>query len=504
MKRIRSRRDVVVLLVAFAVGAGSILAATPAPADLSLFRVERRFIGRPFPGINITSQTPNAPNPISKVSPYGSPGGAGRYIAFVEPFLYTYPLSPKDPHHPTTNPSGTPRTPPAGWANVKPGNPVGSPFTITPRFIDTSFMVTRTGKTGFPGYTSVGTYVYHNAIGRFAPNNGAGTPNGAPTPTRVVFPTTQGNSYPNPAMTKNINYGNGNPVTPTTTFDGNYDFDRAGSINVSAGTNRFGGTMRLLNGPGNSFYQFVFRYSPTSVFKAYGLTRCQRAGIDCTSDPDGPFGPEAIGEITSSFTAVRFLLNQNQTTGTGTNMFVASAKATTPRTPNGTVPTRTSPPFSQTGTPNGGPASYRVARNHYLHLLHPWTTGFASVYNYANETSQYNPHYEGYDKNLGGANITVTQVATSPMFNLGLGTVTYTTATYKQYLTGVQRVVSMVRPRLIHVYEQPLAKNVPFITNYQAARLWTMKVFFLPEPAGWAMLGTGIVALLGLSRIRRR
>jgi hypothetical protein len=76
--------------------------------------------------------------------------------------------------------------------------------------------------------------------------------------------------------------------------------------------------------------------------------------------------------------------------------------------------------------------------------------------------------------------------------------------TSKQYLTGVQRVVSLVRPRLIHVYEKPVAKNVPFLTNYQAARLWTMKVFFLPEPVGWAMLGAGVVALLGLSRIRRR
>jgi hypothetical protein len=31
-----------------------------------------------------------------------------------------------------------------------------------------------------------------------------------------------------------------------------------------------------------------------------------------------------------------------------------------------------------------------------------------------------------------------------------------------------------------------------------------MKVFFLPEPAGLLLLGAGIVALLGLSRMRRR
>jgi hypothetical protein len=303
---------------------------------------------------------------------------------------------------------------------------------------------------------------------------------------------------PNPASTKNINYGTGNPVTATTTFGGRYDFSRVGSINVSAGANRFGGTMRFLNGPGNAFYQFIFRYSPTSVFKAYGKTRCQRAGVDCTSDPSGPFGPEEIGEITSSFTAVRFLLNQNKLTGTGKGLNTATAKATTPVTPSGTVPT-----VGQGGTPDGAPASYRVARNHYLHLLHPWTTGFGSVYNYQ-ATTPYNAKYQGYDTSLGGANLTVTNHATNANWNIGLQTVTYTTSTYKQYLTGVKRVVSLVRPRLIHVYEKPLAKNVPFITNYQASRLWTMKVFFVPEPVGLGMMGAGIVALLGLSRMRRR
>ncbi len=476
MGPIISRRDVAVLLIAFAVGVGSLLAAAPAPAELELFRVERKFFGPPQPGI--FTSAPQSPN--------GSPGGAGRYVAYIEPFTGFGQLN-KYYYPPAT-------------AIVKAGNPVGAAFTLPARFIDTSFMVTRTGKTGFAGYDSKGTYVYHNGTGRFGPNNGAGTPGGAATPTRVVFPTTQGNSTPNPAMTKNINYGTGNPVTPTTTFGGRYDFSRVGTINVSAGANRFGGTMRFLNGPGNSFYQFVFRYSPTSVFKAYGKTRCQRAGEDCTSDPSGPFGPEEIGEITSSFTAVRFLLNQNKNTGTGKRLNLATAKATTPTTVNGTVPT-----VGLGGTPVSSlPASYRVARNFYLHLLHPWTTGKASVYNYGNTTNYYNPNYRGYDTSLGGADITVTRTATSAMFNYGQGTVTYTTATNKQYLTGVKRVVSLVRPRLIHVYEKPVAKNVPFITNYQAARLWTMKVFFLPEPVGWAMLGAGVVALLGLSRIRRR
>jgi hypothetical protein len=44
----------------------------------------------------------------------------------------------------------------------------------------------------------------------------------------------------------------------------------------------------------------------------------------------------------------------------------------------------------------------------------------------------------------------------------------------------------------------------PIANIRQFARLWTMKVFFLPEPTGMLLLGTGIAALLGLSRMRRR
>jgi hypothetical protein len=51
----------------------------------------------------------------------------------------------------------------------------------------------------------------------------------------------------------------------------------------------------------------------------------------------------------------------------------------------------------------------------------------------------------------------------------------------------------------------PLDPSVDPITNiWQAARLHTMKVFFLPEPTGVLMLGAGIAVLLGLSRMRRR
>jgi hypothetical protein len=72
-------------------------------------------------------------------------------------------------------------------------------------------------------------------------------------------------------------------------------------------------------------------------------------------------------------------------------------------------------------------------------------------------------------------------------------------------MNSVNRVVSMVRPRLKHVYQKPLDTSTdPIISNFQAARLYTIRVFFVPEAAGMLMLGVGIAALLGLARMRRR
>ena len=62
----------------------------------------------------------------------------------------------------------------------------------------------------------------------------------------------------------------------------------------------------------------------------------------------------------------------------------------------------------------------------------------------------------------------------------------------------------MVRPRLIHTYTVPVDPGDPITNTRQVARLWRLKVFFLPEPTGLLMLGAGIATLLGLSRMRRR
>jgi hypothetical protein len=159
-----------------------------------------------------------------------------------------------------------------------------------------------------------------------------------------------------------------------------------------------------------------------------------------------------------------------------------------------------------------GNASYLTGMRRYLNLIHPWTTGFARVHNAKGSAWQWldpepiTPQAQGYDISLGGATITVPKKNYKQAWNKTLSTLTPTTSTpYTQVLKGVTRVVSMVRPRLVHDYNVPLDPSVDPITNiWQAARLQQLKVFFLPEPGGMLMLGVGIAALLGLSRMRRR
>ncbi len=270
---------------------------------------------------------------------------------------------------------------------------------------------------------------------------------------------------------------------PTTTFGGRYDFDRAGSINITPGPNRFAGTMRLIYRPASSFYQYIYKYSPLN-YKAYGSFKCERGGVDCN------YLDTEIGETTTSGMVTRFLLNVKGT-GTGLGNNDNTAKATTPPISGGLAP-----------TPSGN-ASFITAKNYYLHQINPWTTGFVSVYNYLSGP-QVTPQLQGYDKSLGGTDITITHVGYSAMWNSDLSTVTWSYPTFKQYLSSVMRVVSLIRPRLVHVYQKPLDPGDPIIMNNHLAELWTMKVFFVPEPAAVVMMGAGIAGLLGLYRIRRR
>jgi len=403
------------------------------------------------------------------------------YQGFIYPYVYSY--------------KGYPKSPP-GTAIVEPGNPIGGAFTLPQSFI-ISKGFTYSYWSGRTGYLTTTYLSYYNGPGRFGPNHGA------TGPTRIVFPTTMGNPYPTYTLTYrkwiNGNDGDGNPVTPTTTFDGLYDMSRGGSITVTPGPRRFGGTFRMFYGPNAGWYQWIYYFMP-AYYEASGHYVCLDEGkFGCTPST---FVSD-IGDTTASAQATWYLLTEN-----------GRLRATTPTTPYGKAPT----PY--------GNASFITGMRRYLNLIHPWTTGFAKVHNAKESPTGWieakgslprgiwrrgrispepiTTQAQGYDISLGGADITVTKYDWNWIWNQTLSTFTTTTWTYKQYLKGVTRVVSMVRPRLIHTYKVPIDPPEPIENIRQFARLWRLKVFFLPEPAGMLLLGAGLGCLVVLHRLRRR
>jgi len=425
-------RELMLVFVAFAVAAGSLAVAGSALAEEALFRIERRWHQFPSPPV--------------------TPGGAGMYQGYVFPYYLDTPAK-KYMSQPAKG-------------SVVPGNPIGAKFTLPEAFFYSHLTGSNTPKTAWPGYTT--TYFYHayNGPGKFEPNFG---PTG---PIRLVFPTTGGNPVPN--------YGLGNPATPTTTFSGRYDASRGGSVWVTPGKNRFGGTFKLFFLDTAHWDQYIYYFTPV-LYQGYGFYFCFDDGMfDCTPDT---FVSEP--GTTASYQGTWWLLTE-----------LGKAKATTPKKPGGTTPT----PY--------GNASYLKREQHYLNLIHPWTTGYAKAVNAAGNqgTGVITPHGQGYDTNLGGATISVKKRNYNQNFNKTLSTLTTTTSTpYTQVLKGVTRVVSMVRPRLTWDLAVPLNPNVDPIQNiWNPVRLWELKVYFLPEPGGMLMLGVGVASLLGLFHLRRR
>jgi hypothetical protein len=371
-------------------------------------------------------------------------------------------------------PAGLYLDPPAA-AIVEPGNPVGGAFTLPQSVITSTGTFWPDAKT-CPGCFEKWTWSYYNGPGKFGPNHGA------MGPTRVVFPTTMGNPYPTYTSTYrkwiNGNDGDGSPVTSTTTFDGRYDMSRGGSITVTPGPRRFGGTFRMFHGPNAGWYKHVWDFAP-ELYKAYGHYVCLDEGkFGCTPST---FVSD-IGDTTAIYQTTRYLLTASGKT-----------RATTPTTPYGKAPT----PY--------GNASFITGMRQYLNLIHPWTTGFAKVHNAKGSPKVITPQSQGYDISLGGVTLSVKKYDWNMNWNPTLSTVTTTTSTpYTQILTGVTRVVSMVRPRLIHTYTVPIDPAEPIENTWQAARLWRLTVFFLPEPSRWLLLAAGLGFLVVLCRLRRR
>jgi hypothetical protein len=376
--------------------------------------------------------------------PAVTPGGAGRDESPVEPYK---PFSLSVTSMGATGGPGTGTTLAPGVATVTPSNAVGAKFTLQKGFINYQGTFTLYPSTAFTGYLSKSLLDYVNGQARFRPNN----PYGATTATTVNF---------------SDNYS-----TPTTTHGGLFDFSRNGYIKLDPGPNKFGGTMRLLHSPTAGFYQYISYFNPL-FFKAYGSFACTKMGVTCTEGFE-----TGLGEVTSSGMVSRFLLDPT--------IF--------------TYPTPTPMGKAQYRKIASPPA---ISKNYYLHLQVPWTTGKGTAYG-VNSLYSVKPAATGYDKLVGGSDITLTRTETSVQYK-GKGKTYYPTKKYYTKLTGVTRVVSMVHPRLTHTYQIPRIPTDPIISNFQANRLQIMKVFFLPEPGSLLLIASGIVGVAGLALLRRR
>ncbi|MDH5308135.1 MAG: hypothetical protein OEW02_13215 [Myxococcales bacterium] len=216
------------------------------------------------------------------------------------------------------------------WGNATVGNTAPAQKVRLPRsFVDFSTFYYCKGANCFDGYpVSGGFYEYVNGQANFMANE----PNGALTTTTIRFRTTLWTADPTGHP---IPYGSGQPVTPTTTFGGRYDFDRGGSVKLTPGPNKFSGSMGLLYGPTSFFYQEISKYLPV-FFSAYG------SFINPTE-----FDPTVIGEFTSSGMVTRFRLT-------------------------GQIPLREGGVRSTTG---GTAMNYVTAKAYYLHSIGNWMTG---------------------------------------------------------------------------------------------------------------------------------
>ncbi len=264
---------------------------------------------------------------------------------------------------------------------------------------------------GFP--ESKAWHSYWNLRGSFRPNN----PYGATMTTTVQFPTTMGNTGPP--------IGTGKPVTPTTTFDGRYDFRRHGSIMITPGPNRFGGTMQFFYGPNQRYYQYVTYFYAEAISKAYGYGQ----------PPIATAHESQVGEFVVGRQMDRYRMTsygqQRMTTGTGNEI---------------------------------------VYQYQYVSTIVPFTTGMIT----------------GYQP-------------------IGFTTTVHTLTGYDNRTpAGFNGVISLVRPRLVHVYvSDPHDPQSPIWKWKSRLGSWQIDFHFLPEPGGTAMMAAGVVALAGLYRRRR-
>jgi hypothetical protein len=368
---------------------------------------------------------------------------------------------------------------PGGRADVEPGNPIGSPFTLPTGWLNYQATNTAFPSTAWTGYLTQIYYDYQNLKADFGPDNPYGVM-GTAKQTITFMGTEDGvpngyiGNYPlisTTAMGKKVY---------TTSHNGNLGFSRNGKIKITPGENNFGGTMRYLIDPvEHHWYQYKSVGAPL-FFKGYFTSQCTRMGKTCST----PSFDTDVGEVHKYAQGVLKLLDATSITGPPTMRF-----SKTMYRPIATDPAASSDVY-------------------YFNLLAPWTTGTATVTNMVGQTSLYGAQVRGVGGDryptAGEVDTTFTRTSTQVSYKgEGYGTF-YPTKKYYSTLKGITRIVSLVRPRIVHAYIVPRIPEDPIFTNWQSNRVWFMDVYFLPEPSALLMLGSGIVGLVGLAFVRRR
>jgi hypothetical protein len=258
----------------------------------------------------------------------------------------------------------------------------------------------------------------------------------------------------------------------TTQFGGEYTTSRGGSAMITPGKNKFGGTLRWFGGPNGFAYQRISYFTPT-WFMATG-------GYKPLSQQPTADLPKEIGYVSLQSYNKRFRLTnpahqQVEILGDTAGNAACSGTAMDPAT-------RVFPPITQQASPSRIPNSntptdagcyYYIKIANYVRSGGPYTTGMVVNWD-PNGTVSTKVTTTGYDNRT----------------NMGVG-----------------GKISMVQPRLLHVYTtdpeiDPLTGES--LLTWSSSRPRKMTFTFVPEPVGIAMLAAGFATLVGLHRLRRR
>ena len=264
----------------------------------------------------------------------------------------------------------------------------------------------------------------------------------------LTTPTEGGCSIGNPGSITAKNQCPG-----TTQFGGVYTASRGGSMRVTPGANRFGGTLRFFGGPNAFYYQLIDITTPyyTSVYWENTPKSQQNAYL----------GQAYIGQVAISYIpGIRFRLTNPSHVS---RLVIGSTEPSS---------ADCSPGSGTVRPPTNAGCKYYTKQVKYMGTDWPSTTGMAQAWQPNGNTN----------------------------------TVQTTTGYDNRTAAGLNGVVSVVAPSLSHAYTTIRATipDNPIQMTWSSARMTKNTFTFMPEPTGVAMLAAGFVTLAGLYRLRRR